>query len=111
MMDPRPRCFMPGKKLFSLRNVASRPCTATAAPCRANSAAIACPMPRELPVTRATRPSSAFIARSVHDPWRQPGGSPVAFGESLAPVPCPAALAAVMSYTLIKQTRKSRYLE
>jgi hypothetical protein len=32
----------------------SRPCTATFAPCRANSRAMAAPIPRELPVTRAT---------------------------------------------------------
>ena len=40
---------------------ASRPCTATAAPRRANSAAMAAPMPRELPVTSATWPSSALM--------------------------------------------------
>ena len=144
MMDPRPRAFMPGRKLFSVRNVASRlastvarqpssgmsssgaggvrlapalatrmstgprvsstwrrmastsaklvtspvtpvavpplswmaatplataspsrPCTATAAPARANWLAMAAPMPRELPVTRATWPFSVVIAIPV----------------------------------------------
>ena len=40
----------------------SRPCTATAAPRRANSAAMAAPMPRVLPVTRAICPSSALMS-------------------------------------------------
>src|SRR5215469_339403 len=51
----------------------SRPCTATVAPRRANSPAMASPIPRELPVTRATWPCSVLMPRSFRRDgfWRR----------------------------------------
>ena len=45
--------------------VSSRPCATTAAPRRANSFAMASPMPLELPVTIATRPSNILVSLLV----------------------------------------------
>src|SRR5215470_3882827 len=75
-----------------------RPLTATANPSRASRRAISAPRPRELPVTRATRPCVDAAgswrpplagAEEVEDaPGEQPGGQrldgPGAAGEHLA---------------------------
>src|SRR5215467_5797787 len=58
----------------SLTAAWSRPCTATAAPRRASSVTTAAPIPRELPVTRATWPASVLMPHSFQlrggcPPW------------------------------------------
>src|SRR5262245_4043736 len=54
----------------------SRPCTATFAPCAANSRTIAAPIPRELPVTSATLPliDEDIVIVRLHPPlsWVTP---------------------------------------
>src|SRR5215469_15755280 len=47
-----------------------RPLTATARPSRARRRAMAAPRPRELPVTKATRPCATDIWRSLHHAQR-----------------------------------------